>query len=79
MKPRKFIKQIPLLSTCSSASILDAALDKSLTTTPPLTTTTAYQSRSLYGTPTHDMLLPSNFRIPNGRTKIVTAKATLLL
>ena len=58
MKPRKFIKGIvlkddissiiiPLPSTCSSASILHTALDKSLTTTPSLTTTTAYQSRSL--------------------------------
>ena len=58
MKPQIFIKQIflkdeissriiPLLSTCSSGSILDrTALDKSLTTTPSLTTT-AYQSCSL--------------------------------
>ena len=37
--------QPSLLSTCVSASILDTALDKSLTT-PSLTTTTAHQSRS---------------------------------
>ena len=70
---------IPLLSKCSSASILDTASDKSLTTTPSLTTTAAYQSHSLYGTRTHDMHLLSNFRISNGRIKIVTTKATLLL
>ena len=38
---------IPLLSRCNSASILDTPLNKNLTTTPSLTTTTAYQSHSL--------------------------------
>ena len=63
---------------CSSASILDTALDKSLTTTLSLTKTTAYQLRSLYETRAHDMHLLSNFRIPNPRVKIVTAKTNSL-
>ena len=45
----------------------------------PFTTTTVYQLRSLYRTQTQDMHLLSNFRIPNGWIKTVTAKATLLL
>ena len=65
IKPRTFFKRMllkhkissrlmPLLSTCSSASVLDTALDESLTTKSSLTTTTANQSRSL--------LLDSNAR-----------------
>ena len=41
---------------CSSASILDTALDKSLITTPSLTATTAYQSRSLWDSNTRHAL-----------------------
>ena len=64
---------------CSFSSILDAALDQSLTTMPSLTTTARYQACSLYGTRTHDMHLLSNFRIPNELIEIVIAKATLIL
>ena len=49
---------VTLLRMCSSASILDTALDKSLTTMPSLTTTTAYQLHLLQDSNTwHTLVL----------------------